>query len=105
MLDQLGWRNIRVLDRLPPPKPSDGTQWGNSDRSYMIGVSERGQRVLSDLEVMPRVQECSTRLLYRAQWTPQKPQGEGMDRREEIDAHAIPTVVRCSALCVYALSC
>ena len=57
MLDQLGWRNIRVLDRLPPPKPSDGTQWGNSDRSYMIGVSERGQRVLSDLEVMPRVQE------------------------------------------------
>lgn len=82
MLAQCGWRNIQVLDRLARPQRSDDGLWGNSDRSYLLGVSERGQAVLNDLGVMPRVLACSTPLLYRAQWTPQKPEGEGMDRRQ-----------------------
>ena len=98
LLAQLGWRNIRVLDRLARPQRSDDGLWGNSDRSYLLGVSESGQRVLDDLGVMPRVHACSTPLLYRAQWTPQKPDGEGMDRRQEPDRTRPATQVRRAAV-------
>ena len=76
MLADLGWRHIQVLDRLPAPQPSDGANWGKSDRSYNIGISELGQLTLEDLGVMDRVLACATPLQWRHQWTPGKPEGE-----------------------------
>ena len=93
MLEQLGWRNIKVLDRLPPPKPSQGDMWGNADRSYNLGVTERGLPLLDAIGATERVRAASTPLLYRSQWTPQKPDGEHSSRTAERDSHAEPTLV------------
>jgi 2-polyprenyl-6-methoxyphenol hydroxylase-like FAD-dependent oxidoreductase len=82
------------MDRLPPPQRSDDGLWGNTSRSYNIGISERGQAVLEALGAMSCVRACSTPLIHRSQWTPEKPEGEVQDRREERDAHTRHTLAR-----------
>jgi 2-polyprenyl-6-methoxyphenol hydroxylase-like FAD-dependent oxidoreductase len=72
MLESLGWQNIRILDRLPPPKPSRDGLWGNSDRSYNIGVSTRGRGILDAMGATDRFTECSTPLTSRSVWSPGK---------------------------------
>lgn len=94
MLEGLGWRNIRVLDRLARPKPSQDGLWGTADRSYNLGVTTRGRPLLNALGVTPRIRAASTPLLYRSQWTPQNPEGDRASRMTESDSHQEPTLVR-----------
>jgi hypothetical protein len=93
MLESLGWKKIRVLDRLPPPKPSQDGMWGNTDRSYNIGVSTRGRRILKALGADDRVAECSTPLLYRSSWSPGNPEVQTSAFRSGPDGRDEPTVV------------
>lgn len=58
MLAKRGWTNIDVFDRLGALPSPDADEWGNPYRSYNLGLSGRGQQVLSDLGVMERVDRC-----------------------------------------------
>ena len=71
MLARLGWQKIHVFDRLAPPQRADDAAWGNTDRSYNIGVTETGIMVLEQLGAAERVRELGTPLLRRKQWTPE----------------------------------
>jgi 2-polyprenyl-6-methoxyphenol hydroxylase-like FAD-dependent oxidoreductase len=87
MLAQRGWKNIDVFDRLGAlPKP-DGDEWGNPYRSYNLGLSGRGQQVLTDLGVMDRVDCFSALAMGRMDWSPGK---EEPNYREAKKAYGTP---------------
>jgi hypothetical protein len=74
-LSQLGYRNIEVWDKRSHPQPSSDSYWGRVDRSYNIGVVERGQAVLHRLGMLQRLGTCATPMITRAQWSPQNREG------------------------------
>jgi kynurenine 3-monooxygenase len=76
MLARRGVRQIQIFDQLPePPRPDDKNFWGSfrSERSYNIGLSGRGQRALTLLGVMPRVNKYVAPLYGAVFWTPSTP--------------------------------
>lgn len=72
MLKRRGWRNIRVVERLPePPSPWDEEVWGDPSRSYNLGLSGRGQVALERLGCLDDVLACCAAVVGRRDWTPQ----------------------------------
>eukprot|EP00966_Prymnesium_polylepis_P046244 1071098-Prymnesium_polylepis.1 len=46
-LARRGYKNIEVVDRLPPPPALDDTDtWSDTARFYLIGIGGRGQKAL-----------------------------------------------------------
>ncbi len=69
MLAQEGWRSVRVVEkRAPPVAPSDPSYTSNPDRSYNLGVSGRGQRVLGDIGVLDEVRKYAAVNRGRQTW-------------------------------------
>jgi hypothetical protein len=87
-LSQLGWPNIEVWDRLSAPKPSQNKFWGQEARSYGIGLTETGQRVLEDIGALDRVLKCCTPLLKRWEWSPQAPEGKRLGETSKAGSRA-----------------
>ena len=90
MLAKRGWTNIDVFDRLGPLPSPDADEWGNPYRSYNLGLSGRGQQVLSDLGVMERVDRHAAFALGRMDWSPGK---EEPNFRESQKAYA-PRIIQ-----------
>lgn len=60
-----GFRKLRVFDRLPKPPSPDATAWGNAERSYNLGIGDRGQKSLKRFEVFERVDRWSQTVFGR----------------------------------------
>ncbi len=56
MLAQRGY-HVKCFEQRPKPTDVDAATWGdfNNDRSFILGLSGRGQQVLNDLGVLDRV--------------------------------------------------
>ena len=83
MLARRGMNNITLFDQFAqPPKPDDKSVWGNfdMDRSYLIGLSGRGQIVLKDLDVLEKIKTYSTSLEGAIVWDPDTPVNEPKER-------------------------
>eukprot|EP00892_Ulva_mutabilis_P005378 jgi/Ulvmu1/3211/UM015_0252.1 len=89
-LSQMGWRDIEVWDKLAHPRPSDDGLWGTGDRSYNIGITDKGTQALRELGVYDRVLKCCAPIMYRQEWNPQSPEGK---RTSEVDGRKDPTQV------------
>jgi 2-polyprenyl-6-methoxyphenol hydroxylase-like FAD-dependent oxidoreductase len=71
MLAKRGYNKIDVYDRLTmPASPDDINEYSNLDRSYMIGVTGRGQILLDKLGVMPTLDAYSAMVRGRKDWAP-----------------------------------
>lgn len=72
MLARRGYQNIRVYERLSEPPPPEDPSWRqiDSERTYNIGISGRGQSVLTAIEAMPIVEAHSTSVVGRQYWEP-----------------------------------
>lgn len=71
MLARKGYTSITVYDRLAEyPSASDTTVWSNL-RSYIIGLNGRGQKVLSWLGVMDRINSAAVTVMGRRDWSPE----------------------------------
>ena len=76
MLARRGYQNIQVFDKLTrPPPPDDSSIWTNtnSERTYNIGLSSRGQKALLALGVLDQVRRYAADTVGRKEWTPQSP--------------------------------
>ena len=76
MLARRGYQNIQVFDKLSrPPPPDDSSVWTNtnSERTYNIGLSSRGQKALLALGVLDQVRRYAADAVGRKEWTPQSP--------------------------------
>ena len=78
MLARRGYSNIKVYDRLSEPEKADNDKiWNNfdtgSDRLYMIGLNGRGQKALKELNIFDRIQNYTTTIVGRIDWTPDTP--------------------------------
>lgn len=72
MLARKGFRHVTVFDQLSEPPSPDDACWGSfgGDRSYNIGLSGRGQKVLRNLGLMDRLEKYSVDVVGRVDWTP-----------------------------------
>jgi len=69
MLAQQGWGQVRVVERMQPPAPPNDAAYSDTpERSYNLGLSGRGQRVLDELGVLADVAACSARVVGRQDW-------------------------------------
>ncbi|CAK0838824.1 unnamed protein product [Prorocentrum cordatum] len=60
-----GYRKVRVFDRLARPAPPDAASWGDAERSYNLGIGERGLKALQRFEVLDTVDRWSQTVLGR----------------------------------------
>lgn len=83
-LADLGYRNIEVWDSRARPEPSQNESWGRTDRSYNVGLVERGQVVLRGMgRLWGSIEESATPLMTRQQWSPQNPDGVTMPSKSD----------------------
>lgn len=76
-LADIGYRNIEVWDSRARPEPSNNEYWGCTDRSYNIGLVERGQAVLRQMGgLWASIEGSATPQTTRQQWSPQNPEGK-----------------------------
>lgn len=75
-LSRMGWRDIEVWDKLEHPRPSNDGLWGTGDRSYNIGITDKGKKALRELGVYDRVVKCCAPIMFRQEWSPQNPEGK-----------------------------
>ena len=82
MLAKRGISNIKLYDQLKEPSRSDDSKWGEfeSGRSYNIGLSGRGQKVLKSLGVLDRVMNASSEMRLSKQWSADTPIQQPVDR-------------------------
>jgi len=75
MLAKRGTTNIRLFDQLPEPPSSTDEKWGRFDsaRSYNIGLSGRGQKVLKALGALPIIEQASSEMRLSLTWSPETP--------------------------------
>lgn len=75
MLARRGYSNIRVYERLSEPPAPDDPSWRivDSERTYNIGISGRGQSVLRAIEAMTVLDAHSTSVVGRQYWEPDTP--------------------------------
>ena len=75
MLARRGYSNIRVYERLSEPPPPEDPSWKvvDSERTYNIGISGRGQSVLRAIEAMTVLEAHSTSVIGRQYWEPDTP--------------------------------
>jgi len=75
MLARRGYSNIRVYERLSEPPPPHDDSWTqvDSERTYNIGISGRGQAVLRAIEAMDVLEAHSTSVVGRQYWEPDTP--------------------------------
>ena len=74
MLARRGYKKVDVFDRLPEPPSSNASEVWNgflADRSYNIGLSGRGQRALTAIGMMNRIDSNSAVVIGRKDWTPE----------------------------------
>ena len=87
MLSQLGWKDVRVVDRLPPPAPpADAVYADAPERSYNLGVSGRGQKFLDSVGVLDKVRSFAAPNFGRMVWDEQG--NESVTLRPEIAEEA-----------------
>ena len=83
-LADLGYTNIEVWDGRARPEPSQNEYWGCTDRSYNVGLVERGQVVLRKMGgLWESIERSATPLLTRQQWSPQTPDGVTMPSKSD----------------------
>jgi 2-polyprenyl-6-methoxyphenol hydroxylase-like FAD-dependent oxidoreductase len=73
MLAQKGFRNIACFDQRPAPRsPSQDYTWGQfaNDKSFILGLSGRGQAVLKELDVLSRVDQYTQPVMARGDIAP-----------------------------------
>ena len=82
MLAKKGISNIKLYDQLKEPSSSDDSKWGDFEtgRSYNIGLSGRGQKVLKSLDVLDRVINASSEMKLSKQWSADTPILQPIDR-------------------------
>jgi kynurenine 3-monooxygenase len=71
--------SVQVFERLDRPLEPSSKEWESGDRSYNIGISGRGQNVLSSLGVMDLLDQYSSDVLGRKDWAP----GAGVEDSNE----------------------
>jgi len=69
-LARRGWNDVQVWERLLRPPASDSKAWGDPSRSYNVGLSGRGQRVLKDIGALDRVLDKCAVVKGRMDWGP-----------------------------------
>ena len=82
MLARKGYKNIKVLDRLPPPAAAgDASVWSDTAKHYLVGLGGRGQVALKEIGAWEGVVEpfCST-VVGRKDWNPGASVDEGVER-------------------------
>lgn len=82
MLAKKGISNIKLYDQLKEPSRSDDSKWGDfeTSRSYNIGLSGRGQKVLNSLGVLDRIVNASSEMKLSKQWSVDTPILQPIDR-------------------------
>ena len=75
MLARRGYKNIRVYEKLDRPLPPTDPSWSSvdSERTYNIGISGRGQNVLKSIDAMSIIDNHSTSVIGRTYWDPDTP--------------------------------
>lgn len=75
MLARRGYTNVKVFERLLPPPATDDAVWNDfenaSSRNYNIGVSLRGQKAMTKLEVLDKIDAYSAKCVGRMEWSPE----------------------------------
>lgn len=73
MLARRGYQNVKVFDRLDEPLAPDSSDWVDftKERSYNIGLSGRGQRVLRELDVLTAIESVACDVVGRKDWSPE----------------------------------
>ena len=81
MLARRGYDKIRVYERFSEPPPPDSPVWSSieSDRTYNIGISGRGQNVLKYVDAMNTIDQYSTSVMGRCYWEPDTPIDKPME--------------------------
>lgn len=75
-LARRGWKNVQVIDRLPPPPALDDTEtWGDTARFYLIGIGGRGSGALRSIGAWDAVEPYTQPVVGRKDWAP----GAGVD--------------------------
>jgi 2-polyprenyl-6-methoxyphenol hydroxylase-like FAD-dependent oxidoreductase len=77
-LARLGYKNVKVFDKLDEPLAPDSPDWVDLVsptflRSYNIGISGRGQKVLRALGVMDKIENFAADVTGRKDWSPESP--------------------------------
>lgn len=99
-LADIGYRNIEVWDSRARPKASDNEYWGCSDRSYNVGLVERGQVVLRAMGgLWDTIEGSVTPMHMRRQWSPQNP--DGVTRSSKVDPKTKLTTVVSEHACTF----
>lgn len=82
MLSQSGYHSIQLFDQLPEPPEPNSPIWGNfeSARTYNIGLSGRGQKVLHQLGVLDKVKSVSSSFTTANTWSPTTPLDKPLQR-------------------------
>jgi len=68
-LRKRGFSKLRVFDREPKPPEPDAAIWGDAERSYNLGIGERGQRALKRFGVFEAVDRWSQTVLGRMSYS------------------------------------
>lgn len=81
MLARRGYDNIQIFERFAEPPPPDSLVWSSveSERTYNIGISGRGQNVLRGIDAMDVIDKYSTKVLGRCYWEPETPIDQPME--------------------------
>ena len=90
MLARRGER-VQVFERLDKPPSPSSKEWESGERSYNIGISGRGQNVLSSLGTMDLLNEYSSDVLGRKDWAP----GAGVEDSNEMVYTTKSYVTKC----------
>jgi len=75
-LARRGWKDVQVIDRLPPPPALDDLEtWSDTARFYLIGIGGRGARALRTIGAWDAVEPYTQPVAGRKDWSP----GAGVD--------------------------
>ena len=69
MLARGGWARVRLVDKRAPPPPPPAREWAEApERSYNLGLTDRGQAVLEELGVLEDVRRFAAPVVGRQGW-------------------------------------
>jgi 2-polyprenyl-6-methoxyphenol hydroxylase-like FAD-dependent oxidoreductase len=75
MLARRGYTSVKVYERLLAPPPPNDAVWDDfenpTSRNYNIGVSLRGQKAMTKLEVLDKIDSYSAKCVGRMEWSPE----------------------------------
>jgi len=68
MLARRGYKDIHVYEKLDVPPPPDSEEWGDINRSYMLGIGGRGQCALNKMELLDKIKKYCMTVNGRMSW-------------------------------------